>query len=260
MGSGRREWVVVVLVLVFVLVFAGFGQGNDEPIPPEPILLDTVACYTSVAPTTPIVINVYENWSPIGAQRFLELVDEGYYDNSPLFRVVKNPSQIVQFGISLDKALEAKWGKNNIKDDPNMGFPFKRGYVSFAGGGKDSRATQAFFALSTRHTRHLGKVPHETPFGKVVSGMDVVDMFFDGDGKFSMDMEPWGQGPQQGRIMREGRKYLDEHYPDLSYFTTCTRRGGKAHHTYPEHGGLSADADFEDHTLSLSERIARRRA
>ena len=50
--------------------------------------------------------------------------------------------QIVQFGISLNRSLEAEWGKSTFPDDPSLGFPFDRGYVSFAGGGKDSRATQ----------------------------------------------------------------------------------------------------------------------
>ena len=39
---------------------------------------------------------------------------------------------------------------------------------------------QVFIAYSAQGTQHLGKVPHETPFGVVVEGMDVVDKFFDG--------------------------------------------------------------------------------
>ena len=36
-----------------------------------------------------MVIEVYSNWAPLGAKRFVELVRDGYYDRSPVFRVAK---------------------------------------------------------------------------------------------------------------------------------------------------------------------------
>ena len=51
---------------------------------------------------------------------------------------------IVQFGISLNTELENKWSQNTFPDDPNLGFPFERGYISYAGGGPNSRATQVY--------------------------------------------------------------------------------------------------------------------
>ncbi len=78
-----------------------------------------------------------------------------------------------------------------------------------------------FIAYSAGGTEHLGQVPHETAFGKVVKGMDVVDRFFDGNGKYSMDMEPWGKGPDQGKIKHLGLPYLQEKYPELTYIISC---------------------------------------
>ena len=57
--------------------------------PPDPILYAVVECTTSIDPSQPIVIEVYTNWSPLGAKRFIELVNDGYYDDSPIFRVAK---------------------------------------------------------------------------------------------------------------------------------------------------------------------------
>jgi hypothetical protein len=118
-------WCVVVCVCVAVKCEKLTGH------PPIPHVSAQVRCFTSVAPSEPIVIEVYDNWSPIGAKHFLTLVKDGYYDGSPLFRVVKG--FIVQFGISLNRTLQEKWDSVSILDDPNLGFPFDRGYISYAG-------------------------------------------------------------------------------------------------------------------------------
>lgn len=44
-----------------------------------------------------LVIEVHRDWSPHGADRFYELVRDGYYNDSRFFRVV--PGRWVQFGI-----------------------------------------------------------------------------------------------------------------------------------------------------------------
>jgi len=51
--------------------------------------------------------------------------------------------------------------------------------------------------------------------------MGVADKFFDGNGEFSMDMKPWGQGPEQHKIRQDGLPYLRSNYPALSYFKKC---------------------------------------
>eukprot|EP00008_Paramoeba_atlantica_P012491 CAMPEP_0201482260 /NCGR_PEP_ID=MMETSP0151_2-20130828/6546_1 /ASSEMBLY_ACC=CAM_ASM_000257 /TAXON_ID=200890 /ORGANISM="Paramoeba atlantica, Strain 621/1 / CCAP 1560/9" /LENGTH=374 /DNA_ID=CAMNT_0047864881 /DNA_START=23 /DNA_END=1144 /DNA_ORIENTATION=- len=189
-------------------------QQAEETTPKKPV---TVECDTSEG--GPLVIEVHPEWAPLAAHQFLNLVLDGYYDHSPLFRVVKH--FLVQFGISLNEELESKWGSSPIDDDPNIGIPFSRGTVSFAGSGVNSRTTQIFITYSDEAGKHLGKVPHETPFGKVISGMKYADEFFDGEGEFSMDLKPWGNGPEQHRIKTEGSSYLEKNYPKLSYIQKC---------------------------------------
>ena len=46
-------------------------------------------------------VEVYRNWSPLGADRFYQLIRSGYYNNTVIFRVVKD--FLVQFGVSEDK-------------------------------------------------------------------------------------------------------------------------------------------------------------
>lgn len=57
-----------------------------------------------------------------------------------------------------------------------------------------------------------------SPFGKVVSGMDVVDSLYKGYGEGA----PRGRGPDQGRIQSQGNSYLKEMFPELDYVKTAT--------------------------------------
>merc|ERR1711934_807526 len=69
--------------------------------------------YTSVGT---VVIKCVRAWSPLGADRFYNLVKAGFYDGATFFRVV--PKFVVQFGLSGDPKVNAVWTDANIKDDP----------------------------------------------------------------------------------------------------------------------------------------------
>ena len=60
--------------------------------------------------------------------RFLQLVDEKYYDECRIYRVI--PGFICQWGIPADPAQFRKWGENKIKDDP-VKTSNTRGKISF---------------------------------------------------------------------------------------------------------------------------------
>ena len=126
-----------------------------------------VACTTTKGD---FELEIYRSWSPLGADRFVELVNDGFYTDIGLFRCVKK--FLTQFGIT-DKPQYKHWHNNAIEDDPNLHLGIKKYYLSFAGGGPNTRSTQVFIAFEDLH--FLGKSPWETPFGKVVKGTNVVD-------------------------------------------------------------------------------------
>ena len=72
------------------------------------------------------MIEVHRAWAPNGADRFYNLVKNGFYDETRFFRVV--PDFMVQFGISGDPAIAAPWQNANIKDDPSTGRATPRGW------------------------------------------------------------------------------------------------------------------------------------
>src|SRR5207248_2494890 len=93
------------------------------------------------------VIEVHRDWAPLGADRFYNLVKNGFYDDAAFFRVLHQPGSgkdfMAQFGISAKPAVNKVWDKATIKDDP-VTQSNKRGYVTFATAGPNTRTTQVF--------------------------------------------------------------------------------------------------------------------
>jgi len=148
-------------------------------------------------------IEVTRAWAPRGADRFYNLVKNGWYDDNRFFRVVAN--FMVQFGINGDAAISKWWRNARIADDP-VTQSNKRGMITFATSGVDSRTTQVF--INFKDNAFLDPQGF-APFGRVVTGMDVVDRL---NGEY-------GEAPSksQGTIQQQGNAFLQTSFPNLDY-------------------------------------------
>jgi peptidyl-prolyl cis-trans isomerase A (cyclophilin A) len=61
-----------------------------------------------------IVTEVNRDWAPNGADRFYNLVKNGFYDDARFFRVISG--FMVQFGIHADQKLSAVWRSATIPE------------------------------------------------------------------------------------------------------------------------------------------------
>lgn len=153
------------------------------------------------------VIKVTRDWAPLGADRFYNLVKNGFYDNCRFFRVISG--FMCQFGINGDPAISAKWREAKIKDDP-VKEGNKRGRISFAMAGPNTRTTQVF--INFKDNDRLDGMGFAS-FGEVTEGMDVVDKLYSGYGEGA----PRGSGPDQGKVQMQGNKYLEADFGKLDY-------------------------------------------
>lgn len=157
-------------------------------------------------------VQVHRAWSPIGADRFYNLVKRGYYDDTAYFRVL--PGFMAQTGIHGDPAVNAKWRGAGIMDDLRAKSN-TRGRVTFAKSGlPNSRTTQIFFNYGD-NSRLDGM--GFTPFGEVVEGLETLDRL---EGRYG-EGYPGGAGPDQGRVQTEGNAYLRREFPALDYTKTA---------------------------------------
>ncbi|HYT23045.1 MAG TPA: peptidylprolyl isomerase [Candidatus Polarisedimenticolia bacterium] len=155
-------------------------------------------------------VTVNRTWAPIGADRFYNLVKHHFYDNASFFRVV--PGFVVQFGVSAYPPVSAAWDNANIQDEPVIQSN-KRGYLTYAKTSlPNTRATQIFINLKDN-----GGLDRQgfSPFGVVDGkGMNVVDMLY--------DQYTESSGPDQDKISKLGKPYIDKYFPKLDSIKTAT--------------------------------------
>lgn len=159
------------------------------------------------------VVQVNRDWAPLGADRFYNLVKNGFYDEARFFRAISG--FMVQFGIHADPAVSAVWRNARIGVDP-VKESNKPMYITYAmGGTPDTRTTQVF--INFGNNAQLDKMGF-APFGQVIEGQAVVNKIFTGYGEGA----PRGKGPEQGRIQAEGNAYLNKEFPKLDYIKKAT--------------------------------------
>lgn len=223
-----RRFQTLATLLTILLPACGNSEKQAETPHEAPNPLFAPKRLTGTAPTAfrvrlatsvgDVVIQVHRTWSPNGVDRFYNLVKNGFYDDTRVYRVL--PDFMAQFGLNGDGRINVAWKNSIIVDDPVVQSN-TRGRVSFAKGGPNSRTTEVFIDL--RDNPALDGRGF-SPFGEVVEGMDVVDHFYDGYG----DGPPRGDGPYQAQAQVQGNRYLDATFPKLTRIVSARVEAGGA--------------------------------
>ena len=206
----RAKFLTIGSMLLCAAVTPALGQLSN----PAALKETAPATYKARFDTSKgaFVIEVRRDWAPNGADRFFNLVKNGFYDNVRFFRVISG--FMVQFGISGDPNLSAQWRVAQLRDDP-VKQSNRRGTITYAMAGPNTRTTQVFINFADNSGLDGQGF---SPFGQVASGMNIVDSLFSGYGEGA----PRGKGPDQGRIQREGNAYLTKDFPNLDYVKKAT--------------------------------------
>lgn len=155
------------------------------------------------------IIKARRHWSPAGVDRFHYLARHGFYDEARFHRVV--PGFVVQFGIPASPEAAAVWKDRGIPDD-SVRTSNRRGTVSFARSGRQTRSAQLFINLvDNARLDTLGGFGFP-PIGEVVEGMSVVDSLYGG---YADRTQHPGGAPSQDSIRLQGNAYLDRSFPRL---------------------------------------------
>jgi cyclophilin family peptidyl-prolyl cis-trans isomerase len=171
----------LIILIAALAIVAGLWLAFDHkaPIQPEQASLSmsasstTASMHTVTIETTKgtIVFETYDQDAPKTVANFISLANKGFYNNLIFHRVIEG--FMIQGGDPTGTGMGGPGYKFADELDPNT-LSYKQGYVrgvvAMANAGPDTNGSQ-FFIMHQDNP-----LPHNyTIFGKVISGMDVVD-------------------------------------------------------------------------------------
>ncbi|OIO32240.1 MAG: peptidylprolyl isomerase [Candidatus Yonathbacteria bacterium CG_4_10_14_3_um_filter_47_65] len=129
-----------------------------------------------------IVVELFLEKSPITAGNFKKLAEEGFYNGTKFHRVIAG--FMIQGGdpLTKDGSKQSQWGTGGpgyaIEDEFVEGLSNVRGTIAMANAGPNSGGSQFFINMADNILLDWDKEPFTSKhpvFGRVISGMDVVD-------------------------------------------------------------------------------------
>ena len=123
-----------------------------------------------------MIVELYDNETPITTDNFKKLINEGFYNGLNFHRVL--PDFVIQGGCP--NGTGAGGPGYNIPCEVNAKKQYHdKGVLSMAHAGRNTGGSQFFICHSRNNTSHLDR--NHTCFGKVIDGLDVIDLIQQGD-------------------------------------------------------------------------------
>ena len=167
--SSIKTIIFIIAIILLILIIGGFAYykmtGNTIKSNPQ-VLIETSAGN--------ITLELYPDKAPITVKNFLSYVSDGTYENTVFHRVIKG--FMIQGG-GFTTSGQEKPTKVPIKLESNNGLKNDIGTIAMARTNDPNSATDQFF-INTVNNGPLNYAygnPGYAVFGKVISGMDVVN-------------------------------------------------------------------------------------
>jgi peptidyl-prolyl cis-trans isomerase B (cyclophilin B) len=121
-------------------------------------------------------IDFFEKDAPKTVKNFVELAEHNFYDGLTFHRVL--PDFVIQGGCPDGTGAGGPGYKIDCELDGDNQYHDK-GVLSMAHAGRNTGGSQFFVCHSRNNTAHLDR--NHTCFGKVVEGLEVIDLIKEGD-------------------------------------------------------------------------------
>ncbi len=172
-------WVIITLIIIavsIVIYFMNYADKKTNDVAEN--AAKRVQEYTGAILKTNmgnIELKFFQDKTPLTVVNFTELASIGFYDKTKFHRVIKG--FMIQGGdpLSKDDSKKQEWGTGgpgyNFNDEIGKDNKNLVGTISMANAGPNTNGSQFFINVADNDfldTKH-------TVFGKVVSGMDVVN-------------------------------------------------------------------------------------
>jgi len=161
--------IVITCLIAAVMLFVGYKHVNKTSLSLNPS--DTFVIETSLGD---VHIKLYKDKSPQTVAHFLRYVEEGFYTNILIHRII--PGKIVQTGGYI-KDLALKKATRTVINESNNGLRNSRGTIAMARNrDADSASSQFFFNL--QDNVGLDATPEKAGyavFAKVTKGLEIIE-------------------------------------------------------------------------------------
>lgn len=123
-----------------------------------------------------MIAELYDQETPITVNNFLSLINKGFYDGLNFHRVI--PGFVIQGGCP--NGVGNGGPGYTIQCEVTAPKQYhEKGVLSMAHAGRNTGGSQFFVCYNRDSTQHLDG--NHTCFGKVVEGLDVIDLIRQGD-------------------------------------------------------------------------------
>ncbi|UPQ97357.1 cyclophilin-type peptidyl-prolyl cis-trans isomerase [Chloropicon primus] len=183
------------------------------------------------------------DWASHGVDRVFNLVRNGFFDKgggyergARFYRVLKN--WVCQFGVSPDPEISAVYDYRNDVDgtilpDDAVVASNERGTVSFSAAYSEKEmAVNRTTELYINYLNNSRLDAHGfAPVGRVASGLEVVDAFYDLYGEMvdACSLHPEKNntchGVNETLLYSQGEAYLEREFPRLDFILSASIRG-----------------------------------
>lgn len=180
----KNTWLVPVLAVVVVIAlalaaFAIFGKKEAQPdaATDANLLSGTYYAQIDVANYGTITAELYADIAPITVTNFVDLVNQNFYDGLTFHRIISG--FMIQGGDPLgngtggsENKIKGEFSANGVENT----LKHTRGVLSMARSSAYNSASSQFFIMHADASHLDGSY---AAFGKVISGMEVVDAICD---------------------------------------------------------------------------------
>lgn len=123
-----------------------------------------------------MIAELYDNETPVTTENFKNLIRKNFYDGLNFHRVI--PNFVIQGGCPNGTGTGGPGYQIPCEVTAPKQF-HDRGVLSMAHAGRNTGGSQFFICHNRQGTQHLDG--NHTCFGKVIEGLDVIDLIRQGD-------------------------------------------------------------------------------
>ena len=159
---------------VAVMMAAATGMAGEQTMTNASTMSNAATTVVMATSEGNVEIELFADKAPVSVSNFLAYADAGFYNNTIFHRVI--PNFMVQGG-GFDVTMRQKATRGPIKNEAENGVKNERGTLAMARTSQIDSATSQFFinVANNEFLNHGARDFGYAVFGKVVSGMEVVD-------------------------------------------------------------------------------------